>query len=148
MPITVRFSFRYIFWANWQAIFRANLDGTGIRTIVDGVDIVDLDIDFSSKEILWVENSNGHIKASDYDGNNQRVVCSLDYTEPDQERRIAMLAGSLYVRDKPDDSGNLTVGVLNRTTCDWVTRHNSPAFWGFVAYDSTAQPKGMIVLLA
>ena len=127
-------------------IRRAALDGTGNKTIVPTVKITDLDIDFTSKEILWVEKSTGHIFASDYNGNNQRVVCALNKSEI-HDRSVALLSGSIYVLDAVAIffSSEATFGILDKSTCDWITGPSSTlaAYPLLLAFDRSAQPRGM-----
>ena len=128
-------------------IIRAALDGTGNQTIVPNASVYDLDIDFTSKEILWVDSATGHIFSSDYSGNNQTLVCALNMSS-DHKRSIEMLSGSIYVLDTPASSGpgpqpDPMVGIVDRTTCGWVTGPNVKHLKAdLIVFDSSAQPKG------
>lgn len=55
---------------NGTEIFRANLDGTGIETIVPGVSAGEIALDLANQKVYWVEFNNDRVRRANLDGTN------------------------------------------------------------------------------
>jgi hypothetical protein len=98
-----------------QRILRANLDGSGIESVVDGAaSLQDLCLDMSRERIYWIDDL--YIKKAHLNGSGAAVV--LDDTGPGNYGRMVLdisgakiyfTAGSAIYRTNLDGSGALDI---------------------------------------
>ncbi|XP_020602187.1 low-density lipoprotein receptor-related protein 6-like [Orbicella faveolata] len=75
--IDVHFNLGYIFWSDVTEgnIKRANIDGTNITLLHNGIESDGLAVDWMSSQLYWTDRK-GAISISDLEGNNRRILHS------------------------------------------------------------------------
>jgi sugar lactone lactonase YvrE len=78
-------------------IYRSNLDGTGVETVISGAGAAGLAIDVASGKLYWSESANGKIRRANLDGTGSEDVLS-DLSEP-ESIAVDPTGGKIYWTD-------------------------------------------------
>ncbi len=92
------FAQQKIYWANNSVgVMSANLDGTGIKTLIKNrvLSLSSIDIDTTNNKVYWTDNSKMHIGRSNLDGSNSEILIELTNSIP-SNIRVDNISNKIY----------------------------------------------------
>ena len=130
---------RYLFYTDWLApakIGRANMDGTDLHILINGVDIAwpnGLSIDYQENKLYWTDAKIDRVENMNLDGSNRTIIV------PTTKHSFGLAVDDFYIYWTDWNSKNIQRANKTNTTNIISLRGGYGGLMGIQIYDKSLQ---------
>jgi hypothetical protein len=99
-----------MWWTSWDAIYRGNLDGTGMELLVGDTESLGIAVDPGGGKIYWTDRERQQIRRADLDGTNVEELVTSGLDRP-YGITLDLMAAKMYWTDR-------NLGTIRRADLD------------------------------